>query len=327
MSTGSKVSVAVVGCGGMARAVHHPSLRSFDDVEIVGICDLVPDLLHAIGDDFGISRARRFDDYRQMLQQVKPDGVYVIGQPHLMYDIWTWCLEQKLNLYIEKPLGLTIHQARSLAYLAQNNGCITQVSHQRRAAPLLCHLREACLERGPIVHALVEFYKCAIEPVLGARDHMMDDCTHSVDTARWICGGEVTAVESHCKRIDVPDINWIGATLRFDNGASCYVINSWASGRRIFRVQMHAPTIYAEADLESKGYLYADGDYDGKEFHAFEVAGSDQNYVFGGFRAKNREFIDSLKSGTEVTSSPFRDTVKTMEVCETILAQALLAGT
>ena len=100
----------------------------------------MPDLLHGIGDDFGISRERRFDDYRQMLQQVKPDGVYVIGQPHLMYDIWKWCLEQKLNLYIEKPLGLTIHQARSLAYLAQNNGCITQVSHQRRSAPLLRHL-------------------------------------------------------------------------------------------------------------------------------------------------------------------------------------------
>ena len=84
------------------------------------------------------------------------------------------------------------------------------------------------------------------------------------------------------------------------------MINSWASGRRIFRVQMHAPTIYAEADLETRGHLYADGDYDGKEFHAFEVAGSDQNYVFGGFRAKNREFIDSLKNGKEVTTSPFR---------------------
>ena len=325
--TRSKVSIAVVGCGSMASAVHYPSLLSFADVEIVGICDLLPDRLHAVGHQFGISRERRFDDYRQMLQKVKPDGVYVIGLPNIMYDIWTWCLEQKLNLYIEKPMGTTIHQARSLAYLAEKNGCITQVSHQRRSAPLLRRMRDACLERGPIVHAVVEFYKCAVEPFLGALDHMMDDCTHTVDTARWICGGEVTSVESHCKRVEVPDINWIGATLRFHNGASCYVINSWASGRRIFRVQMHAPTIYADADLEAKAYLYADGDYDGRVFDAFEVAGSNRNYVFGGFRAKNREFIDSLRSGEEVTSSPFRDTVKTMEVCETILAQALLSGT
>ena len=40
------------------------------------------------------------------------------------------------------------------------------------------------------------------------------------------------------------------------------------------------------------------------------------------------EYTDEATGGgTEVTSSPFRDTVKTMEVCETILAQALLSGT
>ena len=62
--------------------------------------------------------------------------------------------------YIEKPMGIAIHQARSLAHLAQENGCFTQVSHQRRSAPLLRRLRDACLERGPIVHGLVEFYRC-----------------------------------------------------------------------------------------------------------------------------------------------------------------------
>jgi len=44
----------------------------------------------------------------------------------------------------------------------------------------------------------------------------MDDCTHAIDTLRWMCGGEVTAIDSHCKRIGTPDINWIGATLQFD---------------------------------------------------------------------------------------------------------------
>lgn len=67
----------------------------------------------------------------------------------------------------------------------------------------------------------------------GAIDHMMDDCTHSVDTARWICGGEVVKIELHCRRILVPDINWIEATLHFDNGATCLLVNSWASGRRV----------------------------------------------------------------------------------------------
>jgi predicted dehydrogenase len=162
--------------------------------------------------------------------------------------------------------------------------------------------------------------------MVGARDHMMDDCTHAIDTVRWMCGGEVVAIEGHCRRIGTPDINWIGATLSFDNGAVGYLVTSWTSGRRVFRVQMHAPGIYADAEVEGTARVYADGDYKGVEYDCRGVAGSEDLYVYGGFQAKSREFIDSLKSGVEVTSSPFRDCVKTMAVAEKILAQALLRG-
>jgi virulence factor len=134
------------------------------------------------------------------------------------------------------------------------------------------------------------------------------------------------AIESECKRIGTPDINWIGATLRFSNGATGYVLNSWCSGRRVFRVEMHSPGVGVDADVEGKGTLFTEGDTKGQEYTAQGAAGGDQTYVLGGFKAKNREFIDSLKTGKEATTSPFRDCVKTMEVAEKILAQALLAG-
>ncbi|MBT3271762.1 MAG: Gfo/Idh/MocA family oxidoreductase [Spirochaetales bacterium] len=325
------VRICMIGAGGMANSVHYPSLRSFDDVEIVGVCEMNRERLDATSQEFGIPEDRRYhakspENYKEMVAALKPDGVYVIGQPNIMYDIWVWCLENKYNLYIEKPMGLTRHQARILSYLAEQNGCITQVSHQRRTVPLLHEMRDELLKKGPIVHGVVEFFKCAPKPATGARDHMMDDCTHSVDTARWMCGGEVVRIESHCKRVGTPDINWIGATLHFDNGSTCFIVNTWVSGRRIFRVQMHSQGAYVDAEIEGKAYLYADGDYEGQVFSTEEVSGSGENYVYGGFRNKNREFIDSLKSGVDTTSSPFRDTVKTMEVCETILANALLAG-
>jgi predicted dehydrogenase len=322
--TKTRVRVAVVGAGNMAARVHYPSLASFDDVDIAANCDLDETRLHATADRFQIES--RYTDYRKMIEEVAPDGIYVIGQPHYMFDIWVWCLQQELNLYIEKPMGLTWHQARVLAHLAEAKGVITQVSHQRRTCPLLVRLRQACSERGPITHAVCEFYKAGPSPYLAARDHMMDDCTHAIDTVRWMCGGEVTGVESRCKRIGTPDVNWIGAMLHFDNGSTGFVVNSWCSGRRVFRVEMHAPGVCAEADPEGVGRMYADGDTVGVGFETTEVAGSDQIYVFGGFRAKNREFIDSLKTGVDVTSSPFRDCVKTMEVAETILAQAMLQG-
>ena len=174
-----------------------------------------------------------------------------------------------------------------------------------------------------MVHAVCKFYKSNIEPFLGARDHMMDDTVHSIDTVRWMCGGEVAAIDSVSKRVGVPDINFCSATLEFDNGATGFIINSWSSGKRIFGVEMHAPGIYVEAEHERKGTLYADGDVDGVEYDSKEMAGSDQLYVYGGFQAKNREFIDAVKSG-RLPGSHFGDAVKTMVVAEKILAQALL---
>ncbi len=318
-----KVHIAMIGAGAMANTVHYPSLGSFPDVQIAAICDLDEGRLTATADKYGVEG--RYTDYRAMVEAVAPDAVYAIGQPHLMYDIWMWCLEQGLNLYIEKPMGLSVHQARSLAHVAERQGVITQVSFQRRTCPMVVKLREECLRRGPITHAVCEFYKCAPQAMLGARDHMMDDGVHAIDTLRWMCGGEVVDVQCATRRVGTPDINFILAMLQFDNGALGLLVNSWTSGRRVFRVQMHAPGICAEAEHEGKGRLYADGDTQGTEYDTREVAGSEEFHVFAGFAAKSREFIDCLKAGTQPASC-FGDAVKTMEVAETILAVALLEG-
>ena len=104
-----RVKIAMVGAGRMANNVHYPSLNSFDDVEIAAICDLDDERLEATATKYEVQG--RYKDYRKMVEEVDPAGVYVIGQPHYMYDIWIWCLQQGLNLYIEKPMGLTWHRA------------------------------------------------------------------------------------------------------------------------------------------------------------------------------------------------------------------------
>jgi len=318
-----KVRVAMIGAGEMANSVHYPALASFDDVEFAAVCDIDDERLSATAERYDIER--RYSEYQRMIEDTSPEAVYAIGQPDEMYKIWMWCLERGLNLYIEKPMGITLHQARALAYTAEKNHCITQVSFQRRSCPLVVMLREECLRRGPIVQGVCAFYKCSVEPYLLARDRLTDDGVHAVDTLRWMCGGEVVGVESVSKRVSVPDINMIVGMLHFDNGAEGVLMTNWASGRRIFRVEMHSPGVCAEAELEGKGRLYADGDTKGVEYDTREVAGSQELRVFGGFEAKNREFIDCVKSG-RLPGSHFGDAVKTMEVVETILAQATLRG-
>lgn len=317
------VRVAMIGAGGMANSVHYPSLASFEDVEFAGICDLDEARTRTTAEKYGIER--RYTDYRKMVEETAPDAVYAIGQPHYLYDVWVWCLRQGLNLCIEKPLGLSLHQARMLAHLAAEHGSITQVSFQRRASPLAVRLREECLKRGTMVHAVCEFYKCDRSPMLGARDHMMDDGVHALDTLRWMCGGELTEVASVTQRVGTPDLNLFIATLRFSSGATGVILNSWTSGRRTFRVQMHAPGICGEAELETGGKLYADGDTAGVSYSAAETAGGEDLYIRGGFRAKNRQFIDAVKAGQQPESC-FADALKTMEAAERILAQATLRG-
>jgi predicted dehydrogenase len=317
-----KVRVAMVGAGSMANAVHYPSLASFEDVEFAGICDLNEERLNATADKYGIER--RFTDYRSMVEEVAPDAVYVIGDPDVMYPLWIWCLEQRLDLYIEKPMGFTAHQARTLARLAEKNGCITQVSFQRRTCPMVVKLREECLKRGPITHAVCEFYKCDIRPDIGPRGRLMDDGIHALDTIRWMCGGEVRRVLPIVRRVGVPDVNFLAALFEFDTGATGVVATSWSSGRRIFRVQMHAPGVCVEAEHEGKGVLYADGDTSGVWYDTREVAGSDQLWGYAGFRDKNREFIDCVRS-RRLPGSHFGDAVKTMELADRILAMDLLA--
>jgi len=316
-----RLRVVVIGAGEMANRVHYPNLRSLDDVEVAALCDLDAARLDETAKRWSVPM--KFTDYRAMVDQVRPGAVYAIGQPHLMYDVWIWCLEQGCNLFIEKPPGLTLHQAQVLAYLAEEHRAVTQVGFQRRSSPLLKKARQLCLDRGPVVHAVCEFYKYALTPLTTARDHMMDDGVHSIDTLRWACGGEVVHVESSCRRIGTPDINWLTATLHFDNGSVGVLVNSWCSGRRLFRVELHSRGVFAEVDPENEARVFVEGNSDGDRYQAAEVAGGEEFWAYAGFRAKHREFVDSILTGIDSTSSPFRDAVKTMEVAEMVLAGSL----
>lgn len=321
-----KFRVVVIGAGSRANLVIYPSLADLEDVEIAAICDIDEARLNETADRYHVEKryGKSVVDYQRMIEEVKPDAVFAIGQPHIFYDIWTWCLNHGCNLYIEKPMGLNVHQARALEYLARTNGSITQVSFQRRSTPVVEKMREKCLEKGPITYAMCKFYKCEMTPFLGARDHMYDDCVHSIDTLRWICGGEIVSIESILGRIGVPDINFITAQLKFDNGSTGYLVNNWSSGKRIFSVEMHAPGIYAEVEHETGGRLYADGDLEGVEYSAAKEAGSDAFHVYTGVRKLVRNFVDCCRSGEQPLSN-FSSALKTMEAAEKILAQGLLA--
>lgn len=325
------IRVAIVGAGAMANRVHYPSLADMPGVEIVGVCDVNNDALQATADKYGI--ANRYSDYRQMVDDLAPDAVYVLGQPHLLYDAWVWCLQRQLNLFIEKPMGVNLHQAMNLAYLARENGCITQVGFQRRNSAMVTSMLAKCREYGPVIHAVCTFTKQDEGPMMRAYDEMYDITIHAIDTLRAICGGEIVNIDSVARRMRIPNFNAIFALLHFDNGATGVLMNNHISGRRTFSFEIHCPDICAVGELEGEGRVYRSsakqGAYydiaDGETVDAMTLAGSTDYHVYGGYRAKHEEFIACLRSGGQ-PSSNFEDALKTMQAAEVILADALLCG-
>lgn len=316
--------IAFVGCGGRANHVIYPAFNSLPDVNIAGICDVDIGRLKATGDLYKIPEECRYGqggiyDYQRMLNELRPDGVAVIGNPNIMYDIWEWVLQNGYNLYIEKPFGLSIHQAKMLTWLAEQKNLTTQVSFQRRSTPLTMKMLDMCRERGPIVHSVCKFYKYYPVAYTAARDHMYDDCIHAIDTVRWMNGGECIDIQSKMKSIDVPDLNFIAAILTFDNGSTGIVINSWSSGKRIFAVEMHAPGIYVEAEHEDRAYVWKDGNLTPEIYKTEEVAGSDKYFISSGVQLKARNFVDCCRS-KHLCDSAFQDAIKTVRIAEKILA-------
>ncbi len=318
-----KIRVALVGAGGMANNVHYPSLKAFDDVEMVGLCDLVEEKLNKTADRFGIEK--RFTDYHKMIEDTTPDAVYVLMPPHHLFNLAINVLQRKLHLFIEKPPGITREQTRQMALAAEAAGVIAMVGFNRRYIPLLVKCKEIVLERGEMLHCVATFYKHHFGGPYyqGAVDILTSDCIHAVDTLRWMADSEPIDVAGDVRALcnETYD-NAFNALVRFGNDCSGVLLGNWCVGKRVHTFEMHAKGISAFVDCDSTATVYSDNSEQGITLSAREVAGSEENRVYYGFEGENRAFIDAIKSGTPPSSS-MEDAVKTMELVEEIYATSL----
>ena len=278
-----KVRVALIGAGGMANKVHYPSLAEFSDVEMVGLSDLVEEKLKATAEKFHIRRT--FKDYKKMLDEVEPDAVYTLMPPHHLFDIVIECLNRKLNVFIEKPPGITAEQTRNMARLAEKNGCLTMVGFQRRFCPVIVEARKRVEEQGPIIQCAARFMKNTLgaPPYYGgAIDILTCDAIHAVDILRWM-GGEVKKVSSDIENFYAEYDNTFNALLKFEGGAVGILLTNWVVGKRILRVEMHAKGISVFAEPDDKAIIYKDNKEEGEILPTKEVAQSNKEYKYAGF--------------------------------------------
>ncbi|HEX5416467.1 MAG TPA: Gfo/Idh/MocA family oxidoreductase [Chloroflexota bacterium] len=330
--TEPRVRVALIGAGSMANTYHYPSLASFSDVELVGICDLIVDKARETAQRLKIPADRVYVDYKKMLADLVPQVVYVLMPPQHLYEPAMHALKQGYHVFVEKPPALTTNQARMLAYTAGKHNCLTMTGFQRRFVPAVTALRNRVEERGAIHFAEVAFLKSTGDLSVpagfydGAIDPLTSDGIHAVDNLRWLCGGEVEEVRADVRQLYVPGPvpNAFFATVTFSTGAVGTVHYNTVTGRRIFRAEFHGPNITAYVDADRESTLVADNrqpeTFSSAELGRAALAAGEElrPYHWLGFWHESRHFIDCVKSGRQ-PSSHFADAVKSMELVEEIL--------
>ncbi len=321
------VKLALIGAGGWSRAQHYPILAEMPDVTLAAVCDLDMSRAQEAADTFKIPRT--YQDFRRMLEEVRPHAVYAIMPPHHLFDVAVDALQRKCHLFVEKPPGLTAYQTRLLAYHARKSGVLTMAGFQRRHVPLINTLKTEVEAKGPVHTVEVTYIKRQPDPLnyyQGAIDILTCDGVHAVDTLRYLAGSckgaEVAAVSSSVRAIDAEFANAFHALVTFSNGVTGILNANWACGHRVFAAAMHATGASAYAEPDAGGTLHVDGGSADVHYTPAECAGSEDPLHYLGFYGENRHFIDCIRKGRQPISS-FADAAKSMALVEMIHANAL----
>ena len=73
-----KFKVGIVGCGGIARGKHLPSLAKLDNVEVVAFCDIIIERAEEMAEKYGVKDAMITEDYKEVCDNPDIDVVHVL---------------------------------------------------------------------------------------------------------------------------------------------------------------------------------------------------------------------------------------------------------
>jgi virulence factor len=317
------VSVAVIGVG---QPFHHlPALAALPEASIVGLCDINETRLREAVHTYRVPAA--FTDYRRMLDELRPDAVFVLPSVLRTVEVATECLDRGFHVFIEKPPGVSAEQTRDLARLARGRRAISMVGFNRRFHPLVAEAQTLLDGRGRPSLIVAAWYKPLLMPDMGrifpagVLERLASVTTiHSIDTLRFL-GGEVDDVLSVAGRFYSPYVDAAHALLRFRSGGVGVLLSEYHT-TKVERLEVHAESLLVE--LSGTSAPYRDGRvFDRGAWRPLEVPAGDRTDR-DGFFDEDRHFVHCVASGTPVgpVGSDLEDAVRTMELAEAIVAAA-----
>ena len=134
------VRMAIIAATGTARKRVIPAVRERDLCAIVAIHGRDPDKLAALAAQNGIPRY--FVDAERMLDETKPDFVFIGSPPVLHQEHIRLCAERDIPVLCEKPLCLSTSEATTIQSLLAPRPIPFRIAHHLRHQPGVTALRE-----------------------------------------------------------------------------------------------------------------------------------------------------------------------------------------
>ena len=226
---------ALIGCGRIST--NHIKAALNNKLEIVAVCDIVPDHMENVLAKHGLetdASIKRYTDYKQMITENVIELVSIATESGLHAEIACHCIEQRINVIIEKPIAMSLKDADRIIALSEKEHVKVAACHQNRFNIAVQRMRTA-LEAGrfgKLSHGSIhvrwnrnqEYYAQAPWRGTWAQDGgaLMNQCIHGIDLLRWTFGDEVEEVYGQTRQqfhhyLEAEDVGM--AVVKFKNGA------------------------------------------------------------------------------------------------------------
>ena len=254
----SQINLAYVGIGLQIGA--HFAMASRDDVQPIWVCDVRKEArergLRAMRERGGVCKATPY--YEDIVNDPSVDAVVVCAPDHWHAAIALAAMRAGQDVYVEKPMTLTIEEGKAMVRACQRYGRILQVGSQQRSDNAF--RRAASLVRngyiGEVQEARVGLGRFP-DPKIEAEQPIPE----GFDYDRWLGPAPYEPYSENRVRGDYGG-GWrryweYGSRKNGDWGAHHYDIVQWALGRDDSGPVAFYPEGYEGAQYHS--YVYDDG--------------------------------------------------------------------
>jgi predicted dehydrogenase len=197
-----KLGVGVIGANRWAQSAHLPAYAAHEGVDLVAVCDLVPERARALQAEFGARKV--YFDHRDLLADPEVRVVDVCTSTHTHLELSLAAIAAGKHVLCEKPLHTAAGPAFAAAAAATARGVRTKLGFTFRYSPAIRQLKD-WIESGRLgeifhVHGFEQnsqfldpdFPLRQVAPD-APRDRLLPSSivgygSHLVDLLRWLAG-------------------------------------------------------------------------------------------------------------------------------------------